>query len=496
MQDAGRIRDDLTGLLGPSRLADDATTARAWRDTWVISVWRSLGDAPPPRPACVVRPQATSEVSAVLRYASRERIPVVPFGAGSGVCGAILAPPSSIVLDLGAMRSLLGIDEQALLATAQPGLLGSDFEAALNAAGFSMGHFPQSIALSSLGGWVATRSAGQFSTKYGNIEDLFVAFEAVLPSGAVIRTRPVPRAAIGPDLRHLFLGAEGTTGVLTELTFQIHPLPEATGKQAYAFPSMRAGLEALRRTLRAGWRPAVLRLYDAIEAGRSFSGAAKPEESLLLALTEGPAALVEAELAALAASCRLAGGRAIGPEAVESWLVHRNTVPEFEFFLNQGMVVDTIEVATRWNRIDELYEGVLARVRQVPGVIVVSGHSSHSYATGTNIYFTFAARPDRPDDLEALYFRIWDAAMEATLAADGTVSHHHGIGRVRRGWLERELGSAYPLLGTLKNALDPLGIMNPGALLPAPGEPAAANAFPPADAPRAADPAGPGSDTA
>src|SRR6185503_20846942 len=143
-----------------------------------------------------------------------------------------------------------------------------------------------------------------------------------------------------------------------------------------------------------------------------------------------------------------------------------NAVPGFEVFLKQGMIVDTIEVATTWDRIDDLYTGVLDAVRAVPGLIVASGHSSHSYPTGTNIYFTFAAKPEREDDVEPLYFRIWDAAMGATLAADGTIAHHHGIGRVRREWLARDLGSAYPLIGKLKDALDPAGIMNPGALIP------------------------------
>lgn len=465
MVNVDRIRAHLRELVGSGRIVDDPERiARVSRDTWVIAVWRSLAGTLP-RPACVVRPETTAEVSAVIGYAARERVAVVPFGAGSGVCGGVLPGADAIVLDLGAMRALRRIDERALLATAEAGLLGSEFEALLNRAGFSMGHFPQSIALSSVGGWVATRAAGQFSTKYGSVEDLFVAFEAVLPSGAVIRTRPIPRASTGPDLRHLFLGSEGTAGVLTEVTFQIHPLPEATDRQAIAFSSMAVGLEALRRVLRAGWRPAVVRLYDEIEAGRAFAGAAGASESLLLVLSEGPAALVAAELAAVQTIAAGVGGRAVGPAPVESWLHHRNAVPGFETFLKQGMIVDTIEVATTWDKIDDLYTGVLEAVRAVPGLIVASGHSSHSYPTGTNIYFTFAAKPDRPEELEPLYFRIWDAAMEATLTAGGTISHHHGIGRVRREWLRRELGSAYPLLVAVKRALDPAGIMNPGALL-------------------------------
>jgi alkyldihydroxyacetonephosphate synthase len=295
---------------------------------------------------------------------------------------------------------------------------------------------------------------------------MLVAFEAVLPSGEIVRTRPTPRGATGQDVRHLFLGAEGTAGILTELTFQVHPRPESTRSQAIAFPSMRAGLEALRLSLRAGWRPPVLRLYDDIEAGRTYADVVQSGESLLLILTEGPVALTATELEAVAAICVAAGGRVVGPGPVESWLQHRNTVPTFESFLQQNVIVDTIEVAVTWNKINELYEGVLAGMRAVPGLIVASGHSSHSYATGTNIYFTFAARPEKPEDMETLYFDIWRAAMEGTLAVGGTVSHHHGIGRVRRDWLARDLGSAYPLLGAIQRTLDPLGIMNPGALLP------------------------------
>ncbi len=461
-----RVAADVERIVGPDRLVTDAERiARASRDTWVIAVWRSLQPSPPPRPACVVRPRSTAEVAAVVEYAARERVAVVPFGAGSGVCGGVLADAGAIVIDLGDMRALHAIDERNLLATAEAGLLGSEFEAALNDAGYSMGHFPQSIALSSVGGWVATRSAGQFSTKYGNIENMFVAFEAVMPTGAVIRTRPVPRASTGPDLRHLFLGGEGTTGILTEVTFEIHPLAEATDRQAIAFPTMRDGLEALRRIVRGGWRPAVLRLYDEIEAGRAFAGVASATESLLLVLSEGPSGGVAAEIAGVDAICRDAGGRPVGPDPVGSWLHHRNAVPGFEVFLKHGMIVDTIEVAATWSRIDALYDGVLAAMRAVPGIIVASGHSSHTYASGTNIYFTFAAKPETADDLEPLYFRIWDAAMTATLAAGGTISHHHGIGRIRREWLPRELGDAYDTLVAVQRALDPAGIMNPGALL-------------------------------
>ena len=468
MTDAKRIRDDLTRELGTDRLVhDEAAIARRTRDSWVISIWREMQNASP-RAACVVQPTTTAEVATIVRYAAGARLPIVPFGLGSGVCGAIQPESNSIVLDLGAMDTLLGIDEVSLLATVQPGMLGSTYETALNDAGYSMGHFPQSIGVSSVGGWVATRAAGQYSTRYGNIEDMLVAFEAVLPSGEIVRTRPSPRGATGQDIRHLFLGAEGTAGILTELTFEIHPQPESTRCQGIVFPSMESGLTALRLIMRAGWRPPVLRLYDEIEATRTYADVVRTGESLLLVVTEGPETMTRSELDAVEAICVHAGGRVVGAKPVEDWLAHRNTVPTFESFLEQNVIVDTIEVAVTWDRIGELYDGVLAGMRAVPGLIVASGHSSHSYATGTNIYFTFAARPERPEDIETTYFDVWRAAMEATLAAGGTVSHHHGIGRVRRDWLARELGSAFPLLGLVKNALDPLGIMNPGALLSEP----------------------------
>jgi alkyldihydroxyacetonephosphate synthase len=183
-------------------------------------------------------------------------------------------------------------------------------------------------------------------------------------------------------------------------------------------------------------------------------------------LTEGPSELTRAEVEGTTRIAAEVGGRPVGTEPVDSWLHHRNAVPGFEYFLKQGMVVDTIEVAATWDRIRTLYDGVLAGMRSVPGILVASGHSSHSYGTGTNIYFTFAGRPENPEDLEKLYFAIWDAAMKATLAAGGTISHHHGIGRVRREWLVKELGTAYPLLASLRRSVDPLGIMNPGTLLP------------------------------
>jgi alkyldihydroxyacetonephosphate synthase len=457
------IVDELRRRIGADRVETEVSDAHR-HDQWVISILRAL-EQRAARPACVVRPRATAEVAAILELAEQQHVPVVPYGAGSGVCGGAVGPEGALVVDLRAMNRIVALNEVALSVTAQPGVMGAELERWLRERGYTMGHFPQSIDISSVGGWVSTRSSGQFSTKYGNIEDMLLAFEAVLPGGRVVRTRPVPRSACGPDLRALFLGSEGTLGILTEATLRVHPKPEASDQRALAFADVHAGLEAIREIVRVGWKPAVVRLYDAVEAARNFTGAAPDGAALLLFFTEGPKALVDAESQAALEICRRHGAEDRGTSPVTQWLDHRNRVPSFESFLERGIVVDTIEVATAWDRIHDLYEGVVGALRAIDGVLVASAHSSHSYTQGTNLYFSFAARPESMRDAEALYFRCWQAAMEATLAAAGTISHHHGIGRLRAGWMRRELGSAYELLVALKRALDPHGIMNPGALL-------------------------------
>ncbi|MBI4516389.1 MAG: FAD-binding oxidoreductase [Deltaproteobacteria bacterium] len=465
---AEQIRAELSQLLPAAAVRwDDAALRDHCHDYWMIAQLRLLRGTLPVRAVCVVSPANTQQVSQVLAYADQRRIAVVPFGAGSGVCGGIEPPDGAIVVDLRAMNQLLELNETALLARVQPGMMGNAFEAALNARGYSMGHFPQSIDLSTVGGWAATRAAGQFSTRYGSIEDMVLALEAVLPGGRVVRTRVGPRSATGPDLRQLFLGSEGTLGVFTELTLRIFPLPASRALRSYSFPDFDAGLEAIRAIVRAGWRPPVLRLYDGIETARHFTAASTGDNCMLLVVSEGPAALTAAEIEGCHQACLAHGGSAAGESNVAHWLETRNQVPGFEPFLKKDIVLDTIEVATTWDRIHDLFREVIAALNTVPGIIVASGHSSHSYAQGTNIYFTFAARSDDPAQAESTYFACWAKTMAATLRVGGTISHHHGIGRLRTRWMADEVGATgVDLLRALKQALDPNGIMNPGALLP------------------------------
>jgi alkyldihydroxyacetonephosphate synthase len=365
---------------------------------------------------------------------------------------------------MSAMNGTLEMNETSLTVTVQPGVRGSDFETALAARGYTMGHFPQSIELSTAGGWCSTRAAGQFSTLYGNIEDMLLGCEVVIPGGDVWRIPASVRSSIGPDLKNVFLGSEGSLGVFTELTFRIHPLPERREEQSFRLPSLRAGVEILRQVMRTGWRPAVTRLYDATEAGRHFRVQCEGYPVLLL-LNEGPAELVSAQTRAIAQIAAGLGATSMGPEPVQSWLAHRNNVPEIEALIAQGLVVDTIEVAVGWDRLAELYDAVVSEGSSVPGMIAMSGHVSHCYTQGANIYFTFVATEGDPRRSIDLYDRAWSLTMQHTRRLGGTIAHHHGVGRVRKQWLGEELGASVELIRRLKHAIDPHGIMNPGALI-------------------------------
>jgi alkyldihydroxyacetonephosphate synthase len=461
------VVERLRAALGERVRTDEQTRRAHRRDWWVLSELQDLEGRGPALPRAVVEAATTQDVSRTLAICRELGAPVVPFGGGSGVCGGIRSEAGDVVLALHDLAGLVELDDRNLTATFRAGTNGMAAEQEVQRHGLTIGHWPQSIELASVGGLVATRSAGQYSTGYGNVEDLILDLEVVLPDGRVLRTRRTPRASAGPDLRQLFLGSEGTLGVITEVTFSLRPLPEASRGQAFHFPDFETGVDAIRRVLRDGFRPPVVRLYDEKESGRNFVGHCPQGRCFLILLHEGPAELVAAQLGGVARRCAELGGEPAGAEAVDHWLSHRNRVPGFGVFLEKGIVLDTIEVAATWDRAVPLYRAAVASLERVEGLLNASAHTSHSYRSGTNLYFTFLARPARREQMEATYHECWRRVLDATLGAGGGIAHHHGIGRVRAARLVDEIGTVgVDLLRAIKRALDPGDLLNPGTLLP------------------------------
>jgi alkyldihydroxyacetonephosphate synthase len=376
------------------------------------------------------------------------------------VCGASVPVHGGVVLDLTAMSGIVGIDRESMVLDVLPGTFGTWLEDTLRSEhGVTVGHWPQSIDLSTVGGWLACRGAGQLSTRYGKIEDMVVGLDVVLADGRQITTGGAPRAAVGPDLNQLFVGSEGTLGVITGARLRLHPVPATDRRAAYTFGSFADALDACRRIIHRGARPAVLRLYDAIEADRTYQTG--PDDHLLLVLDEGDPLVVDATMNIVAEECRDAALADIA--FVEQWLGHRNDTSALQALVSRDYVVDTMEVAAPWSRCNEVYEAATAAIRAVPGTLVASAHQSHSYPDGACLYFTFAGQPPR-EQREAFYRDAWEAGTRAVLAHGGALSHHHGIGLNRSRFVRDALGPAFDVLVATKQALDPNGILNPGKL--------------------------------
>lgn len=461
---------DRLALECPVERTPDVVT-RASRDWWPLAMIWDDDDTPITPAAAVASPGSPDQVAAVARLCNEARVPLTVAAGRSGVCGASMPVHGGVVLDLTALDGIVAVDDTSLVLDVRAGTFGTPLEAALRAEhGVTLGHWPQSIDLSTVGGWLACRSAGQLSTRYGKIEDMVLGLDVVLADGRTVHTGGAPRAAVGPDLTQLFVGSEGTLGVITGARMRVHPAPVAEVRAAFRFSTFADGLDACRRILRRGATPAVVRLYDAVEADRHFGSG---DGAILLVLDEGDPALLDGVLRVVQDEARGAGGTDEDPALLDTWLEHRNDVSALHHYIEQGAVVDTMEVAAVWSMLPAVYDGVLAALRAFDDLVVASGHLSHAYADGGCLYFTFGGSPPK-DQREDFYRRTWDAAMGATVMHGAALSHHHGIGLNRARYAHAALGTGHDVLAATKAALDPNGILNPGKLgLPSPwGDPA------------------------
>jgi len=440
-------------------------------DWWPLAVVRRSRGASSVRPAAVVRPESTGEVSIVLAWATETRTPIVPRGNGSGVCGGAQASDGCVVLDLTGLTRLLAVDHESLVVRVEAGICGRDLERVLNDNGLTLGHYPQSLSLSTVGGWIATSSAGQATPGYGSIEDRVVGLTAVLPDGSIAKTRPFPRSAAGPDLKRIIIGAEGTLAVVTEASIACEPQSSGLIWTAFTFPKFESCLTCLRDWRHSWLGAAVMRGYDEQDSAHAF-GALGHEQGCVAFLGFDLAAPGIAARSATADSIAIRYGATPADAGFgASWWAHRlDAIGLFERVLGperelgDDIILDTIDVAALWSRLPHVYRSM--RVAFSDHGVDARCHISHVYGSGGSLYFTFFVHGRNAVDVEKAYDRLWGSLAQACLDAGGTLTHHHGMGRLKSRFTELELGSSYALLRRIKDALDPAGILNPGVLLP------------------------------
>ena len=456
---AGAISTD------PQTLRDHAT------DSWSLALLRRVRGDDLSEPAGIIFPARTEEVATILAWASQTGTAVIPRGAGSGVCGGAQADSPAVVLDLSRMDRIGPVDPESQTVDVQAGVRGDRLEEELARSNLTTGHYPQSIAISTVGGWIAASSAGQASTGFGAIEDLLLGLTAVLPDGAILRLRPVPRSAAGPDLKRLLTGSEGTLAVVTEATLACRARPQAWDWLAFGYGDFTTMATALRDVKRAETGAAVLRGYDETDAQLGFGALQHTTGCVALAgFPDGPPGL-DARKQAATAILR-ATGTELGARYGEHWWQHRNDAvrtyaqimgPERAF--GAGVIVDTMEVAGLWSNVPRLYYEI--RTGLSAHAQAVACHLSHLYPSGSSLYFTFLITGTDDQDAETRYHQAWQQAARACTQAGGTITHHHGVGRLKAPFLSQDLGeTGAHVLTRIRQALDPAGIMNPGVLTP------------------------------
>jgi len=481
-------RQALTGAVGEEHVRDDrlSRVRHAAGRSYPDLVRLRAGEAEA-APDAVVEPGSAAAVAAVLEVCSEHGVAVVPFGGGTSVVGGVEPIRdgfgSVVSLDLRRLDRLLELDATSLLARLEPGLLGPAAEGELARQGLTLGHFPQSFEFSTVGGWVATRSAGQASTGYGRIDELVEGTVLCTPAG-VVGAKARPASAAGPALRELIVGSEGVLGVICEATVRVRPAPEERRYEGWSFQSFEEGVEALRVMEQAGASPDVARLADEEEtrlslamastgsagerAGRAYLRLRGHEGGCLaIAGWEGDPDDVARRRLRGAALLRAGGGLALGSRPGRAWERSRYAAPYLrDELLGHGVLVETLETACSWSRLHDLHAAVRAALRKALGSPIVMCHVSHLYPSGASLYFTFLARSRDGAELEQ-WRAAKAAATDAIVAGGGTITHHHAVGRDHAPWMAAEVGElGVELLRAAKERLDPAGIMNPGKLLP------------------------------
>jgi len=435
------------------------------------------------RPAAVVMARSTEDVAAILKYADANGVNVVARTGGTATEGGLESgTQNSIVVDGSLMNEIIKVDAYNMQATAQCGVPLQALEDEVRKLGLTTGHSPQSKPIASMGGLVATRSSGQFSGLYGNIEDMVVGCEVVFAGGYVSRIKNVSRRAAGPDIRHVVIGNEGALCYITEVTVKLFPYtPENTEYLGWTTKSMKEGFEALREVHVAGYKPSVARLYDFEDGQLHFSRFAAADECVLIFTAEGNPLMAKAtadgirELMAKRSGCTPVDGSIIDAWFNDLTWGSDKVMSEDDRIHAERNVNRTTEISADWENVQKIYDAVLPRLRaEIPGITLLGGHSSHSYINGTNMYFNYFfdlldVAPE--DETEKIYHPIINIICEETLRYGGSIVHHHGIGKARAHLVEQEYGTSFFMLEAMKKAYDPNSTMNMGTIIPIKSQP-------------------------
>lgn len=440
-------------------------------------------------PDAVVVPASSDRIAPILTACAEAGVAVVPFGGGSSVVGGVTPlkghHDAVVSLDMSALRGI-DLDERSLTARLGAGLRGPEAEALLAERGFTLGHFPQSFEYATIGGFAATRSAGQSSSGYGRFDSLVSSIRLVTPEGE-LSTLATPHTSIGPALREVAIGSEGILGVIPDVDVRIRPLPEVRRYEAWIVEDFEAGCEVVRQLAQSDRLPTIIRISDQPETEvnlamslpsgttgsifrRYLKLRGRSGGSLVIAGYEGTSSSVHRSRSDAAREIRRGGGVYLGQAAGKGWEKGRFHGPYLrEALLDRGVMVETLETAQQWSGHGSLYDTVRSALESTLAANGMEGivmcHLSHAYRDGASLYFTVIAEQGAAGGAEN-WPKLKQAACEAIQSAGGTLSHHHATGRDHAPWLEHELGSAgLDALAALKERFDPAGIMNPGKLL-------------------------------
>jgi len=465
------IYSELADIVGPAYISTQASDRLIYTGdwSWMSQVWLDRGEQPP-LPDFIVHPGSAAEISRVMHVAGSYGLPVVPWGGGSGTQGGAAPLYGGIILDTKRLDRILEIDERSLVVRAQAGVIGTTLEWALNEHGLTLPHYPASANCATLGGYLAARGSGVISTKYGKAEDLVLSIEVVLPSGEILRTLPTPNHASGPGLLQLFVGSEGTLGVITEATMRIERLPEVRLFRGMLFKDLPAALEAGRRIMTDRLQPCVLRLYDQASTTSMLKRVLglEAEGACFIIGFDGWADIAAAQEGRALAICAELGGVDLGREPGEHWWEHRYDFYYPPLSLALPKLYGTTDTVCTYDKIQQLYEAKKRVVEE--GFIEWNAryiaHFSHWFPWGVMVYdrFVIDEPPRDPQEALRLHNRIWTAAARTSLECGGVLNEHHGIGWKLGRLMREQHASAWPLLESVKALIDPHNIMNPGKL--------------------------------